>query len=300
MTASEGKAIFHVPGVAEPCYIWYKVVGDLHTEQTPLVVLHGGPGACHEYLLPLQDLSVPIVFYDQIGNGQSTHLPDKKGDEAFWTVALFCAELDNLLATSDSTVGRSTSSASPGAACWLQNGLSPIRMRHEADGCGGWSSPTRLKAQLPASVRVDIDHAEQTGNFRTPGYEAAIGEFYQRHLSLARPWPAPEIAAAIRWLTEDPTVYGTMYGPSEMTATGSLRDWTIVPELHKITVPTLLVNGDQDEAQDEARDEAMAPFFHRLLKVRWVTIANAAHMSHVDQRERFMEIVGTFLKQNEI
>jgi pimeloyl-ACP methyl ester carboxylesterase len=62
-------------------------------------VLHGGPGACHEYLLPLTDLSSsrPLIFYDQIGNGKSTHLPDKAGDEAFWSVTLFQNELNNLI-----------------------------------------------------------------------------------------------------------------------------------------------------------------------------------------------------------
>ncbi|TGO55325.1 hypothetical protein BOTNAR_0247g00170 [Botryotinia narcissicola] len=96
---TEGLAEFIVPGISKPCQTWYKVAGDLTTSQTPLIVLHGGPGACHEYLLPLEDLapSIPLVFYDQIGNGLSTHLPEKAGDEAFWSVKLFQDELDNLI-----------------------------------------------------------------------------------------------------------------------------------------------------------------------------------------------------------
>ena len=86
----EGTALFNVPGLPEPCKAWYKVFGDL-TSATPLMVLHGGPGACHDYLLPLTDLasSVPVVFYDQIGNGRPTNLPGKAGDEKFWAVDLF-------------------------------------------------------------------------------------------------------------------------------------------------------------------------------------------------------------------
>jgi pimeloyl-ACP methyl ester carboxylesterase len=84
---TEGTAPFNVPGLSEPCKTWYKVFGDLatSTSKTPLIVVHGGPGACHDYLLPLVDLapSRPLVFYDQLGNGRSTHLPDKNGDEAF-------------------------------------------------------------------------------------------------------------------------------------------------------------------------------------------------------------------------
>ena len=42
--------------------------------------------------------SIPVVFYDQLGNGDSTHLPEKVGDAgSFWTEQLFLDELDNLL-----------------------------------------------------------------------------------------------------------------------------------------------------------------------------------------------------------
>jgi pimeloyl-ACP methyl ester carboxylesterase len=66
-----------------------------------LVALHGGPGVNHGYLLILSDLtqtySIPLVVYDQIGTGYSTHLPEKRGDTSFWTEELFLAELNNLL-----------------------------------------------------------------------------------------------------------------------------------------------------------------------------------------------------------
>src|SRR5580692_3492940 len=93
---------------------WYKIVsspdnsskrpaGDDHDDhenhdRKPLVVLHGGPGCTHDYLLSLADLATDgrqVIFYDQIGNGRSTHLPERGAD--FWTVDLFVAELDNLL-----------------------------------------------------------------------------------------------------------------------------------------------------------------------------------------------------------
>lgn len=45
----------------------------------PLVVLHGGPGATHDYLLALTEFAMlgwQVVHYDQVGNGRSTHLPE--------------------------------------------------------------------------------------------------------------------------------------------------------------------------------------------------------------------------------
>ncbi|MGZ4596740.1 MAG: alpha/beta fold hydrolase, partial [Actinomycetes bacterium] len=61
---------------------WYRIDGDLHGADgpAPLVVLHGGPGATHDYLTPLAELARDgraVVLYDQLGNGRSTHHPDR-------------------------------------------------------------------------------------------------------------------------------------------------------------------------------------------------------------------------------
>jgi pimeloyl-ACP methyl ester carboxylesterase len=62
--------------------------------------------------------------------------------------------------------------------------------------------------------------------------------------------------------------------------------------LSKIKVPTLLINGTEDEAQEVA----MQPFFNHIEKVKWITIDNAAHFPHVDQRGKYMEHLRAFLK----
>ena len=77
---------------------WFRVTGDLSSGRPPLVVLHGGPGMLHDYLLPLAalaDSGRAVVHYDQIGCGRSTLLPDR--GPGFWQVPLFVDELDNLL-----------------------------------------------------------------------------------------------------------------------------------------------------------------------------------------------------------
>jgi alpha/beta hydrolase fold len=82
---------------------WYTIVGTFPspTGIRPLVCLHGGPGVPHDNLRAIQKLwtthQVPVIMYDQLGCGRSTHLPEKRGDEGFWTVDLFLKELDNLL-----------------------------------------------------------------------------------------------------------------------------------------------------------------------------------------------------------
>lgn len=211
--------LFNVSGLPEPCQTWYKVIGDLQSNQTPLVVLHGGPGACHDYLLPLTDLSVPLVFYDQIGNGRSTHLPDKNGDEGFWSVNLFLDELNNLL----SHLGLSSrpidlyghSWGGMLAAEWAvtpeSSNLRRLVISNSLASMDVWRvGITALRSQLPKDVQTVLDKAEETQDFTSPEYEAAIDVFYQRHLSLARPWPAPEVQSALDWFAADATTYGTM------------------------------------------------------------------------------------------
>jgi proline-specific peptidase len=75
---------------------WYRVVGDLAQQGGPalypLLVLHGGPGESHDYLHPLEELADtgrPIVFYDQLGGGNS----DQPNDPSLWSVELFLEEL---------------------------------------------------------------------------------------------------------------------------------------------------------------------------------------------------------------
>src|SRR4029078_12229657 len=85
----------------EDARTWYRVTGDLRpgdaSAPAPLVVLHGGPGATHDYLLSLTDLAYgrTVVHYDQLGNARSTHYPARGAD--FWTVDLFVRELHNLV-----------------------------------------------------------------------------------------------------------------------------------------------------------------------------------------------------------
>jgi pimeloyl-ACP methyl ester carboxylesterase len=73
--------------------------------------------------------------------------------------------------------------------------------------------------------------------------------------------------------------------------TGSLKTWSIIDELHKIEVPTLILNGEHDEAQDSC----VVPYFQHIQKAKWVVIEGASHMSHVEKRERSMRLVGEFL-----
>ncbi|RDA92923.1 hypothetical protein CP533_3875 [Ophiocordyceps camponoti-saundersi (nom. inval.)] len=287
---SEGFATFRVPGSIIPCHTWYKTFGDFNSDQPPLVILHGGPGACHDYLLPLQDLPVPTVFYDQIGNGKSSHLPERKGDTSFWTVDLFKAELDNLLhhlrldLRPIDVYGHSWGGmlASEWAAGNTSLNLRRLVLSNSPASMEGWlAGIDTLRKQLPKTDQATLKAAEEKGEFKTPEYEAVVEKFYKRHLSLIRPREEENgilpFYGILRWKTRN--------GPSELTITGTLRNWTVIPKLQDIKVPTLLINGVQDECQDVA----MQPFFDEIKHAKWVTLDHAAHFTHIDQRTKYME-----------
>ena len=92
----EAELDFDVPAAGRSCKTWYTVFGDLKSGVRPLLCLQGGPGLPHNYLRPIRHIAtshgIPVIMYDQLGSGKSTHLPGKTGDGQFWTVDLFLSE----------------------------------------------------------------------------------------------------------------------------------------------------------------------------------------------------------------
>ena len=73
--------------------VWYRIAGDSEGPgKLPLLCLHGGPGAPHDYLEPLEEMAAEgrrVIFYDQLGCGNS----DQPHDPSMWTVDLFVEEV---------------------------------------------------------------------------------------------------------------------------------------------------------------------------------------------------------------
>ncbi|KAI0171554.1 Alpha/Beta hydrolase protein [Pestalotiopsis sp. NC0098] len=92
---------FELPGQNDIYETHSVMIGDLKGPSPPLIVLHDGPGTGFEYLRPLigiwKNYKIPLIFYDQIGCGQSTHYPEKRADETFWTLELYINQLNDLI-----------------------------------------------------------------------------------------------------------------------------------------------------------------------------------------------------------
>ena len=93
-------------------------------------------------------------------------------------------------------------------------------------------------------------------------------------------------------LEEDPTVYGTMNGPSEFHVIGTLRDWDITARLPEIDVPTLLLSGRYDEATPRIVGE----IHERIPRSEWVLFEESSHSPHAEEPQRFLATVEAFLE----
>lgn len=80
-------------------------------------------------------------------------------------------------------------------------------------------------------------------------------------------------------------------GLSEWNCTGSGADWTAIPVIKNIIVPTLVLNG----VNEGASDKAIAPFVDGIPDVTWVKLSNSTHMPHWEEREHYMQVIGEWL-----
>ena len=283
---------------------WYRVTGhlDADAERAPLVVLHGGPGVAHNYCLAMANLARDgraVVHYDQLGCGNSTHLPD--ADPAFWSVELFVAELRNLVDALGiggrfHLLGQSWGGMlAPEFVLADGGGVASLTICDSPASMPLWlDAASTLRARLPDDVQKTLLRHEEAGTTDSEEYEAAVQVFYARHVCRVQPFP-PDVQASFDQLADDPTVYHTMNGPSEFHVIGSLKDWSIVDRLDAITVPTLVVAG----AHDEAMPATWAPFVERIRGARSHVFPDSSHMPHVEEPRAFQATVGAFLREHD-
>jgi len=152
----------------------------------------------------------------------------------------------------------------------------------------------KLVAQLPPEVQDALRRHQEAGTYDDPEYKAATKVFNERHLCRVVPNPQ-EVIDSDNAIRADPTVYHTMNGPNEFHIVGTLGDWSVVDRVHLITAPTLLING----AFDEATAATMQPFYDAIPDVRWEVFTESSHMPHVEEEDRFLEVVGAFLREHD-
>ena len=275
--------------------VWYRIVGDADT--TPLLTLHGGPGAEHEYLEPLAGIADerPVVFFDQLGCGRS----DRPDDQSLWRIERFVAEIDA-----------------------LRDALALDRVHLLGHSWGGWlaveymlsrprgvvslvlastsasipqfvAEAERLKDTLPPDVRDTLRRYEAAGDFQHPAYLEAVDVFYHHFLCRLDPWPQ-ELAESVGGLADN-QVYATMNGPNEFIVTGNLRDWDRIDRLGEIRVPTLITVGRYDELTPACAETLRAG----IAGSEMVVFEHSAHLAHREETATYLRTLRAFLHRAE-
>ncbi len=280
--------------------VWYAVVGDLeHTRELPLLCLHGGPGLGHDYLEPLAAVAAggrPVIFYDQLGCGNS----DQPDDPTLWTLPLFVEEvgvvrralgLERLHLLGQSWGGMLAMEylvTKPHGVASATIASAPGNMRQ-------WvAEANRLRGDLPADVQATLLRHEAGGTTDAAEYQDAVRVFFGRHFCRLDSWPEPMLRSFAK-LERSPQVYRTMYGEREFDVVGNLRDWDILDRLTEIEVPTLVTSGLYDQVTSTiARD------VHGGIRgSEWLLFENSAHMAHLEEPLRYAAAIAEFLSRHE-
>lgn len=280
---------------------WYRITGTLDSHRLPLVVAHGGPGCTHDYVDSFKHISDldgrAVIHYDQLGNGNSTRLPDKGPD--FWTVELFLKELDALLVHLGIKDRYAFLGQSWGGMLGAEHavrrpaGLKALVIANSPANMKTWvEEANRLRRELPQDVQDTLTRHETAGTLTDPDYIAASRVFYDRHVCRVVPWP-PEVARTFAIMDEDNTVYRNMNGPTEFHVIGTMKDWTIEDRLPLIEAPTLLISG----RYDEATPEVVRPYVERVPGCQWIVFEQSSHMPHVEEQDACLKAVSDFLKR---
>jgi len=283
-----GERYVEVPGGR----VWVNVVGS--GPKPPLLVLHGGPGAGHDYLEPLGELGAdrPVVFYDQLGCGRS----DKPDNPSLWTIERFTAEVDAVRRALNlkrhHLYGHSWGT-------WLSieylltrspRGIGAVVLASASASAQQFVDGTRyLRTLLPEDVQKTLDYYEAKGDFTAPEYLDAVNVFYQNFFCRLDPYPDALLRSAAN--VDGNQVYAVMNGPNEFSITGNLADWDRSAEVCRIKNPVLLTRGRYDEFAEPCTDtlERLLPHTER------VEFANSAHMAMLEETAAYNRALSTFL-----
>ena len=258
----------------------------------PLLVLHGGPGASHEYLLPqMLELTSPgreYLTYDQRGGGRSRHDDDR--ERITWESQV--ADLARVIAEHDLR--------SPTIVGYSWGGLLALLCTLEAQAGRVAPLPGRLVLIDPAPVSRqyrDTFEAEFARRQASPAVQQLRSELAESGLRDRDP-------DAYRQRVFELSVAGYFADPrnardlTPFRVTGrvqqsiweSLGDYDLVPRLGDLSIPALVVHGRQDPIP-LASSEACAS----ALGARLVVLDDCGHVPYVEQPRALFAAIEDFL-----
>ena len=245
----------------------------------PLLILHGGPGASHDYFLP--DL-LPLarhnrlVFVDERGSGQSQKLENPAG----YTIENMVEDVEAVRKALGLgkivLLGHSYGGVLAQAyALKYQQNLSRLILASTFSSTKAMNEVFgRMKQNMAAELRERINSMEAE-------YFPYV---YQNHPD---PNSDPAAQGKMSW-----DLYREMWGShGEFVIDGNLKSVEYTERLSTIKVPTLILVGDHDEC-----DPSLSRAMHEKIRgSKLVILPKSGHMTFVDQPGLFMKAMVVFL-----
>ncbi|HZI58143.1 MAG TPA: proline iminopeptidase-family hydrolase [Verrucomicrobiae bacterium] len=283
--------------------IYYQIIG----HGAPLMVVHGGPGVSHDYLMPhLLPLarSNQLIFIDERGSGRS----EKLEDTAQYTIENMVEDVENVRQALHlgkiSLMGHSFGGvlAQAYAFKYQQN------LTHLVLG-GTFYSTTEMnkvlaeeKHSMPPEALAKLEALEKAGLFdkgkdwekgRYPDDYAKLawGDGYFPFLYQRRPDGNYDPAAGNTSTSWD--LYREMWGSDgEFVIDGNMKSVEYLDKLSGIHVPTLMICGDHDESNPRLS----RTMHEKIAGSKLVILPQAGHLAFVDQPNMYIKAVTEFLK----
>ena len=278
---------------------YYRIVNP-ESKKTPLILLHGGPGSTCNYFETLDALAEiddrPLVMYDQIGCGKSmvTGHPELFNAEV-WLEEL--AEIRKHLNLDEVHIlGQSWGGM---MAIWnaiekKPQGVKSYILSSTLSSAKLWKEEQyRRIAYMPQDMQEAIHKAVATDNYETKEYQEALAEFMQRHCAGDITEDSPECLRRSKIAGTEAYIVG--WGHNEFLPTGTLSGYEFTERLNEIKTPCLITNGQSD---------LCSPFvaktmYDNLPNAEWELFANSRHMPFVEENEKYIKVLQTWLNKND-
>ena len=272
--------------------VWWQKVG--HGHKTPILTLHGGPGAGCDYLEPLSALAEgrSVIFYDQLGCGRS----DSPPDESLYRFPRFVEEVDAVRAALhlDRIILYGHSWGSMLAIEYLLDrgghGVEKLILGGAlASVPQATAGEMRLIGAMPEGTGARLHQLERENRTDSPEYQRLVELFYHLYLCRLEPWPA-QLNKAVENLSKSPA-YRIMNGPNEFTITGNIKDWDRSRDLGAIRLPTLLITGEFDEVTLDCHETIRDGIAGSQL----VVLKGCSHMAMLEKPDTYNRTMRDFM-----
>lgn len=274
--------------------ICYWIYGDQTSSKSPLLVVHGGPGSPHNYLLPLAKLAKdqPVIFYDQLGCGKSPYLG--LGD-SLWNLEYFVDELIHLVTALNLNkfhlLGHSWGTIlAVEYALKKQETLKSLVLASPCLSTSLWMKDAeKLLSGLPIKTRETLKKYETLSTIDSEEYQIAAMDFYKRHVCRLALWPKDMMDSVDG---ANAKIYETIWGKSEFLVTGNIRSYDITARLNEINVSTLFTCGRYDEATPETTE-----LYKKFIKRSEIKVfEKSSHLPHFEEPVKYLQELAEFLR----